>query len=90
MSQFKSKPIIIEAVQFLKTEKSVKKINVFLERDVRAYSKWLEQHNPTIYIQVLNYLKPVEVGNWIVKHDDFSLWTYKDKEFKRLYEPVNE
>lgn len=87
-NQFKQKENIIKAVRFLKTKESVEEISRFLERSVSPYSKWIDEHNPTIYIQVLNFLKPVEVGSWIVKHNDFSLWTYKDEEFKRLYEQL--
>lgn len=92
MSKFRKKPVIVDAVKFDGTEKSILEImRLNRPKDGGAARPVQVDHGgKTLFIHTLEGKMEANLGDWIVKGTEGELYPVKPDIFEETYEAVNE
>ena len=95
VKKFRKKPLIVEAAQFTGDKESAEEIKAWVEKnwskvEVADYSYEEKYGYDCLEIETPDDDWELDVGDWLVKGVDGSLYPVKDETFKKVYEPVSE
>lgn len=89
MPQFRSKPVVIEAIQF-RADDSLKSLEIMVDTWGESFQKALGQPHADgrMIIKTLEGDHTADYGDWIIKGLIGEFYPCKDEVFQRKYEPA--
>ena len=84
--KYRKKPVVVEAVQFVDTEKSILKLSELGLDPVRV--DYADLDNPVLKIETLEGLMIATEGDYIIKSVQGEFYPCKPDIFEQTYEPV--
>lgn len=84
MTQFRKKPVVIDAIQFTKEDKN----RAFNFITCNHYADWDSADNPTIRIETTEGEMTASLGDWIIKGVKGEFYPCKPDIFALTYEPA--
>lgn len=87
MKQYRKKPVIIEAIQFVDKVDRILEIQEFVGQEtIRVDYK--DKNNPTLKIDTLEGVMTASVGDYIIKGVQGEFYPCKPDIFEQTYEEV--
>ena len=91
VKKYRKKPVCVEAVQFMGNKESAEEIKEWVEKnwpriEVADYSYEEDYEYDCLEIETPNDDWELDVGDWLIKGVDGSLYPVKDDTFKKVYE----
>ena len=88
--RFRKKPVVIEAVQFLPSEKHLKDVAQLAAESLnRVDLLTMEGAYPQLFIETLEGRMEARIGDWIIKGVSGELYPCKPDIFDATYEKVD-
>lgn len=87
MRQYRKKPVVISAVQFLDDADVLVELSDFIDnQDLRV--DYQDRDNPQLKIETLEGVMSASVGDFIIKGVNGEFYPCKPEIFKKTYEEV--
>lgn len=85
--QYRKKPVVIEAVQFLDNPERLCELSEFITtQDLRV--NYEDPENPVLKIETLEGVMNASVGDYIIKGVNGEYYPFKPDIFEKTYEEV--
>lgn len=87
MKQYRKKPVIIEAIQFVDEVDRILEIQEFVGQEIIRVD-YKDKNNPTLKIDTLEGVMTASVGDYIIKGVQGEFYPCKPDIFEETYEEV--
>jgi len=85
--KFKTKSIVVEAMQFVDTAESISEITLFTGAEPCRVS-YIDAQLPYMIITVFGHEYRLNVGDWIIKREGFNFLPCRGDIFDMIFESV--
>lgn len=88
--KFRKKPVVVEAVQFLPSEESLKEIHDLTSMSLRKVESHISSEGWfSLFIETLEGKMEAKIGDWIIKGIAGEIYPCKPDIFLKTYEVVD-
>ena len=88
--KFRKKPVVVEAVQFLPSEESLKEIHNLTSTSLRKVESHISSEGWfSLFIETLEGKMEAKIGDWIIKGIAGEIYPCKPDIFLKTYEVVD-